>query len=77
MRITEWQPVAKVPKKKIVLFWGRTFELENGVRNWKMETGYIHPYDGGEDWYWGGSLLREYDYFPTHWIPLPEPPEDE
>ena len=71
----EWQPIETAPRRRIVLFWGETYQLEDGKKNWKMETGSIQPWgEEGEDCYWGSSRLKEYDYFPTHWMPLPEPP---
>lgn len=73
----EWQPIDEnTPRKKTLLFWGDTGELGDGAVNWRMETGYIYPYDddGKEDWYWAGQRLNEWDHKPTHWMPLPAPP---
>lgn len=72
----EWQDISTAPRGKIILMFGYTYELEGGVRNWKLETGSIQRFsDGEEDWYWGGSRLADYDYRPTHWQPLPAPPQ--
>lgn len=74
--MSEWRLIDEsTPRKKTILFYAETFELDNGAMNWRMETGYIYPYDDGkEDWYWAGQRLEEWDYKPTHWIPLPTPP---
>jgi hypothetical protein len=73
----EWKVIDEnTPRKKTLLFWGETGRLSDDAMNWRMETGYIYPYDadGKEGWYWAGKCLREWDHKPTHWIPLPTPP---
>jgi hypothetical protein len=70
--MSQWQSIDTAPKGKVVLLWGPTDISDNGtITNWKMETGYWIR-DG---WIWDGRSLRPYDVKPTHWMPLPEPPE--
>jgi uncharacterized protein DUF551 len=41
--------------------------------NWKMDTG--HFSEGAKCWIWDGYEVRENMIQPTHWMPLPDPPE--
>lgn len=81
-----WQPIESAPKMRTVLLFAVTDVAEDGtVRNWKMATGSYHM--GYEDerskargytpWEWGGHQLKAYEVQPTHWMPLPPPPETE
>ena len=71
----DWQPIETAPKQKIVLLWALT-DTETG--NWKMSTGYWMPgyRDEPGSWTWDGRLLKAYEVHPTHWMPLPTPPQD-
>lgn len=75
--MSEWKPIDEnTPRKKTILFWGETSELGDGIMNWRMDTGYIYSYGhGDEDWYWAGQRLNKWDHKPTHWMPLPSPPD--
>lgn len=75
----DWQPIATAPKQRIVLLFAVTDRAPDGtVLNWKMATGdWHHAYDSDRvEWTWDGRELKAYDHQPTHWMPLPEPPED-
>lgn len=71
-----WEPIETVPRRKVVLMWGETGDLAIGIKNWKMETGVIYESDRGELTEWGGNVLSQWDHKPTHWMPLPEPPNE-
>ena len=73
IRAQRWIPVAErlPPRKEPVLIC---------FMDGKMEVGFWHDQD--EDFtYWCGCVndgyLEELDCDPTHWMPLPEPPESE
>lgn len=76
-----WQPIETAPKMKTILLFAVVDVDENDeTRNWLMETGFYHTgYEDGHDnslpWNWGGHQVKTYDIAPTHWKPLPEPPE--
>jgi hypothetical protein len=38
-----------------------------------MATGFWHS--GHSAWHWDGREVRSYETQPTHWMPLPKPPE--
>ena len=66
-----WQPIETAPDLENIILFAFIGYLGPGVRNWRMETGH-RLIDG--TWVWGGQELRVWDYAPTHWQPLPEPP---
>lgn len=68
-----WQPIGTAPHNKIVLLFAVTDrDGETGpVRNWKMETGFWSRASG---WHWPNRLSGRVAS-PTHWQPLPEPPQ--
>jgi hypothetical protein len=75
-----WMPIATAPKMKVLLLFAVSDVDGNGaVRNWKMATGSYHTgYVDDEKyspWEWDGRQLRSYDLQPTHWRPLPLPPQ--
>ena len=74
-----WQPIATVPEGEHVLLW-----FPNGGRGFGgMECGTLYFYDahapGGINiWTHGGPNAGsdwQLDEPPTHWMPLPAPPE--
>lgn len=74
--MSEWKPIDEnTPRMKVILMWGETYDL-GSRKNWKMATGSIHRYDdiGPEEIIWDGQNLQDWDYKPTHWMPIPEPP---
>ena len=67
MRKTEWQPIESAPKEK----WIFTF----GILGYRVCM--LHKVKN--KWYWhegNGFSLAEETYTPTHWMPLPKPPEE-
>ena len=64
--MTDWKPIETAPKDGTeVLVWGygqmSVAKFISGVHGeWKVYT--------SDGWY-------GYDSFPTHWMPLPKPPE--
>lgn len=64
------------PKMKTILLFA-VVDTETG--NWKMAAGFWHTsYEGRETttpWCWDGHQVRSYETQPTHWMPLPEPPQ--
>jgi hypothetical protein len=70
-----WQPIETAPRQKVILLWAVT---SDDPPNWKMATGHCAlAYDPPHEieWTWDGYRLRSWDVNPTHWMPLPEPPE--
>ena len=70
MNMSDWQPIETVPKQRNVLLFAFT---ESGS-NYKMETGYWMENEFVSSWNWPYAL-KEYDVKPTHWMPMPPPPE--
>ena len=77
-----WQPIETAPKMRTILLFAVTDVAANGtVLNWKTATGSWNT--GYEDsmargytpWEWDGHQLKTYDVQPTHWMPLPDPPD--
>jgi hypothetical protein len=66
-----WQPIATAPKMRGVLLWADVSTRD--YKNWKMGSGYFHS--GMEAWIWEGETVRDWAFPPTHWRPLPAPPE--
>jgi len=72
--MSEWQLIETAPKMKAILMWALT---DTSTGNWSMGSGYWHEGYGGEPgvWIWEGRRLKNYDTQPTHWMPMPDPPE--
>jgi hypothetical protein len=71
-----WRDIESAPHGKIILLFAVTDRSDKGVINWKMATGST-PFYGPVEWRWDGYQLREWDVKPTHWMPLPAPPQSE
>ncbi len=71
----EWRRIETAPYGKIVLLWAAIpGEYIGGKQNWRMATGH-RPFDGTLDWTWDGHPVMPWSLRPTHWMPLPEPPQ--
>ena len=84
--MSAWQPIETAPKMRVILLFAVTDVGHDGQPcNWKMATGSWHT--GYEDersrargytpWAWDGHQLKSYEVQPTHWMPLPDPPQRE
>lgn len=63
----EWQPIESAPKET----WIFTF----GILGYRICM--LHKVKNKWYWYEGnGFSLAEETYTPTHWMPLPKPPEE-
>lgn len=63
--MTDWRPIETAPRDGTVLLVWR--ESERGYDHARM----------GTDWFEGGVWQRSRRLMPpTHWMPLPSPPED-
>jgi|SRR5688572_5581995 len=69
-----WHPIETAPKMKGVLLFGRTPPTDDGFENWRMGSGYYH--EAMSRWIWEGEqVLSHWITKPTHWQPLPLPPQ--
>ena len=59
----EWQPIKTAPFRRLVLLFSQPYGYN---RLGEFAVGYVNKE-------WVGSS----DYKYTHWMPLPEPPEEE
>lgn len=60
----EWQPMETAPKDgRYILTWSKGGGRSIMYRS-LYSDGWCEDHDGGEE-----------KHFPTHWMPLPEPPE--
>ena len=66
----QWLPIETAPTQKIILLFAVT-DTTMDPPHWKMATGFWTP----SGWWWDGRQLKDYDHQPTHWMPLPQPPE--
>jgi len=72
----EWQPIETAPLESgQLLGW---FPLRDGgvyIMHWDNDSyaSKPRPHWGVYGWMWGRKTLR--DFQPTHWMPLPEPPQ--
>lgn len=74
-----WHPIETAPKMRTVLLFAVTDVGEDGTpKNHHTGTGFWHQaYENHErmtPWNWGGYQLTKGDVQPTHWTPLPAPP---
>lgn len=68
----QWQPIETAPEKTLVLVYGEwDGELHGGDG-----TKEVHKarFEWGEWWIDGGEYYASHVRNPTHWMPLPEPP---
>jgi len=67
-----WQPIDTAPKDgTAILLWPYGhFEFWNGAAEAEVVLGYCTE---DEEWFNPEARLS---FKPTHWMPLPEPPED-
>ena len=76
--MSEWQPIETAPKDGVVVILGR----------WMDEFGFVHGYghfEGRPSAFVSGWITHGFDPVmsnlglasPTHWMPLPPPPEAE
>ena len=70
--MSKWQPIETAPKEGREMFVVRAFRVSNGFTGWREYT--------TDPWcVWrkdDGTFARWPHHFaPTHWMPLPEPPE--
>lgn len=74
----EWQPIETAPKDRYISIKGKNgpygvnyweaVAIWGIPRNWSRERGSWQTRDG--------AVLYLAGYVPTHWMPLPDPPED-
>lgn len=75
-----WQPIATAPKDgtHILLFAAKAWYpmVERNAEDSPIWTGYFSRWVGGEgEWTVSGMEFHEGYGPPTHWMPLPEPPQ--
>ena len=63
--MSKWQPIETAPKDgKRILAWQKTWYMVNTC----------HWSDNTNCWIKAGVKLEHPDLWPTHWMPLPKPP---
>lgn len=73
MNEMKWQPIETAPKDGThIIAWRATAKPPH------CESMYFVPYDedGNGLWHWVQDGDSPSENFPTHWMPLPPPPED-
>ena len=74
-RVREWLPIESIPMQKLFILWAIT-DTETG--NWSMWIGAKMPgYKDDPPYFTGrdGRQMQTYETHPTHWMPLPAPPQ--
>lgn len=81
-----WQGIETAPSGKLLMFWAATQVKDGVVKNWKMAVGSFRygmtfaeasapdNIDGLTYINWDGETLKPGRSMPTHWRPLPTPP---
>lgn len=74
--MSEWQPISTAPKDgTALLLFSRTHGIVEGC--FEQVDGGGHPENGPPIYWWTSPWVEfidgSYDA-PTHWMPLPEPP---
>jgi hypothetical protein len=76
-KMNEWQPIETAPKDGMILLfrptapkWGMVSEGK-----WDAQPHHKKPNPYWEMWLKIGSTTDSRRHDPTHWMPLPEPPE--
>lgn len=67
-----WQPIETAPEEGATIFVVRAFGVSNGFTGGKEYTSDPYCVWRTED---GGFERWPHHFAPTHWMPLPEPPE--
>jgi hypothetical protein len=74
-----WQPIDTAPKdKRVLLFYGKGVTGIMVVGRWVTDANVNKPrpyWTNDHSAAFGIRLTRE--MHPTHWMPMPEPPEEE
>lgn len=72
-----WQPIETAPKDKAVLLYRPTALAWAvvAVGKWTSQQYNTRPRPYWEMWMHIGSVAEARMWVPTHWMPLPEPPE--
>ena len=74
--MTKWQSIETAPKDgTVILVWQRG---KVWLSRWDSQRHNKHPrpfWAGGVSAVWGNAVSRSDP--PTHWMPLPQPPEDD
>lgn len=69
--MNDWQDISTAPKdERIILANEKTEEVSQGYWDNEREE------EGGQCWRFDGPYNERFTPPPTHWMPLPEPPEE-
>ena len=66
--MTAWQPIKTAPKDKPILGWDGATMTTVEWREWRSCPGYWTLCECG-------AYAEDGEWWPTHWMPLPEPPQ--
>ena len=73
--MTLWQPIETAPKGGSTIL--AYFPLEGCGAGWeRIMPVYFHQEMEPRPWVFAGRACSSYGSGPTHWMPLPEPPEE-
>jgi hypothetical protein len=64
----EWQPIETADKLRTILLYSEMWE-------WTFGATQIGRWDNSGWVFDSGMEILEDEYMPTHWMPLPEPPQ--
>ena len=74
--MSEWMPIETAPKDHAILVYGKAQDTQNPLVRFTKAGVYSAYWDEIDDSFclsgasWVGPFIK-----PTHWMPLPEPPE--
>ena len=79
--MSEWRPIETAPKDGTSILLH--FDSPHRPQNWEKECSAVNTavgqwWEGDDAWICYMDMVRdpECHFEPTHWMPLPEPPED-
>jgi hypothetical protein len=82
----KWQPIETAPNSQLILAWMEGYEFHSSVRWARFGPALIALHDGvtskhslsaAIDRIMGPEIMGARHLEPTHWMPLPQPPEPE
>lgn len=73
-----WQPIASAPKDGMSILIFGPWRRPRRTAFWGMASDWnrSYPQERGPGWVVGTQILHQHGPLPTHWMPLPAPPEE-
>lgn len=75
--MSAWQPIETAPKDGTIILGFVPGDIygSNDSMNWSRSGPFVLAIEFDGCWWGADQLPDAYEVNPTHWVPLPEPPE--